>query len=303
MSTNHLRNIAPLPLEDWILQVVPESFWVNDLTGVQDPVGLEAQRLAVTAQIYSANYFSFRNLARVFETLEFNLKGYFPKTLLLAEGVLNGNEREGEVLVVDFSDESTHLVLVKEGKIAGVKSLPLGSHFLTSGVAKTWDLSLPDARRLKERYGSLASDVQYGEELIPLGEREGQEKRQIKRAEFHQAFLGFGNELFGRIEQEVKDFLAEEKGGHAGFILTGGGAKLEGVVECLTHRLSRPVRLGTPRQLEAPSEVLMDPAWAAPVGLVRWLRAHEKIEGAGGARENLLERVFFNAKEFLAAYF
>lgn len=297
------RNIAPLPLEDWILQVVPESFWVNDLTGVQDPVGLEAQRLAVSLQIYSANYSYFRNLARVFEMLEFNLKGYFPKTLLLAGGVLNGNEREGEALLIDFSDESTHLVLTREGKIVQARSLEIGSQFLTSRVAQTWNLSTRDARRLKERFGSLESNVQYGEELIPLVEREGQEKRQIKRSEFHQAFLSFGNELFVRLEQEVKVFLEQAKGGTPRFILTGGGAKLEGIVEFLSGLLSRPVRLGTPRQVEAPSAILMDPAWAAPVGLVRWLADHGKIEGTGLSKQNLLERVFFHAKEFLAAYF
>lgn len=296
------RSVAPLPLEDWVLEGVPESFWVNDLTGIRDPVGLEAQRLAVSLQIFTMNYSAFRNVSRVFETLEFNLKGYFPKTLTLPEGVLNGAEREGEVLIMDFSDGATHLVLSSEGKIAEARSLDLGSRFLTSRVAETWHLGSIDAERLKERFGCLEENVPYGEELIPLVERDGREGHPIKRSEFHQHFIRFADELFTRLEKEVRDLLKERKIAHPSFVLTGGGARLEGILEFLGRRLEAPVRLGTPRQLEGPAELLTDPAWSALSGLLRRLASTDPSVRPA-LRENALERTFVQAKEWLAAYF
>lgn len=297
------RNVAPLPLQDWILQVIPESFWVNDLTGVQDPTGLEAQRLAVTLEIFSTDYSAFRNVSRIFETLEFNVKGYYPKTLLLPEGILNVSEREGEALVIDFSDEATHLVLTRAGRIIQTKSLDWGSRQLSSRVAETWQINLPDAERLKERFGSLEPNPQFGEELIPLVEREGRENHQIKRSEFHEAFLRFGDKLMSRIEKEAKQFLEQEKVSTASLILTGGGAKLEGILETLGRRFSSPIRLGTPRVPGVPSQVLMDPAWAGPLGLLGWIANRTKDDNASLAKENLFERAFLHAKEWLAAYF
>lgn len=297
------RSVAPLSLEDWVLQVRPESFWVNDLTGIHDPIGLECQRLAVTLQIFTTNFTSFRNLSRLLETLELNLEGYLPKTFTLPEGVLNANEREGEALVIDFSDEATHLVLTREGKIIQTRSFDLGSRFLTSRVAGKWQLAAKDAERLKERFGSLEENLKFGEELIPLVERNGEPGHQIKRSDFHQAFTRFGEELFHRIEKEVKDFLKEEKISYPTFVLTGGGVKLEGLLEFLGRRFAFPLRLGTPRPLEGSSPVLTDPAWAGPVGLVHWLAKKKNEKGLPSAKANPLERALLHAKEWFAAYF
>ena len=298
------RSTAPFPLTEWVLQVVPESFWVNDLAGVQDPLGLEAQRLAVTVQIYTTPYAAFRNLSRIFENLEFNLQGYYPKTLTLPDGVLNQTERDEEALVIDFSDEATHLVLTRQGKVVQTRSLNWGRRFLTSRIAETWSLRLRDAERLKERFGSLEEKLDFGEELIPLVEREGQKNHQIKRSEFHGAFRGFGGELFSKIEKEITGLLAQEKMAYVPFVLTGGGVKLDGLAEFLSRRLPAPLRLGTPRHVEASAELLMDPAWCGLVGLVRWLAEKDKfIRWTAPARGNVFERSFNQFKEWLTAYF
>lgn len=296
------RSVAPLPLSDHILQTVPESFWVNDLAGVEDPSGLEAQRLAVSLQIFTTSYASFRNLSRLFETLEFNVRGYFPKILTLPDGVLNGAEKEEEALLIDFSDGATHLVLTDEGKIIRTRSLEIGSRFLTSRIAEKWQVAARDAERLKERYGSLEENSRFGEELIPLVDRDGQKNHQIRRAEFQQAFLGFGEELVGRIQKEAAALLKEEKRSEPRLVLTGGGVKLEGLVDFLGRRWSAPIRLGTPRHVEAAPEVLMDPAWSGLVGLVRWLSSRRK-EILFPSERNLWERTWVQAKEWLAAYF
>ena len=300
------RSVAPLPLDQWILHAEPESFWVNDLTGVQDPVGMEAQRLAVTLQIYSVEYVYFRNLSRVFESMELDLTGLFPKTLFLPEGVLTPAEREGEALILDFSDGATHLVLTREGRIAEIRSLALGSRFLTQRIVETWQVGWRDAERLKERFGSLEEKPPHEGELIPLVEREGRTKEhnhQIKRADFHAAFVGFGSELLDRLVHDVKEFLAGSRLAAPRFVLTGGGARLEGLLEFLSARLAAPVRLGIPRAIEGiPPQALNDPSWAAPLGAVR-LAAAAKVPGTPSAGENLLEKALVQARGWLAAYF
>lgn len=297
------RNMAPLSLDDWILQVIPESFWVNDVTGVRNPLGLEAQRLAVTLQIFTIHHASFRNIAKVFESLEFNLEGYYPKTLVLSDGVLNEAERKEDALILDFSDDVTHVVLAREGRIVRTKSLKLGSRILSEQISEAWKVSLRDAERLKERFGSLAANSEFGEELIPLVERNGHPNHQIKRAEFHREFMRFSKELFEKILKEIEALLAEEKISHPHFILTGGGAKLEGLLEFLSSRISSPVRLGTPRQIEAPAELLVDPAWSGLVGLLSGIASGSTAKTDGLVRENLFERTFQRAKSWLTAYF
>lgn len=297
------RDVAPLSLEDWILRVVPESFWVNDLTGVQDPVGLEAQRLAVLLQIFSVEYAAFRNLSRLFEALELKIEGYFPKTLVLPEAVLTESEREGEALLIDFSDGATHLVLTREGKMAQAKSLDFGSRLLTAKIAQTWQVGERDAGRLKEQFGSLEENLKFGEELIPLVERNGQASHSIRRSDFHQAFGGFAEEVFSRLNEEIRNFLVEGKAARPSLVLTGGGIRLEGLLEFLSRRLSFPVRLGTPRPIEGAGSFLMDPAWAGPLGFLRWLGASTVGGNQSPVKENFLARTLLQFKEWLVAYF
>jgi cell division ATPase FtsA len=160
-----------------------------------------------------------------------------------------------------------------------------------------------DAERLKERFGSLQENLEFGEELVPLLQREGEENHQIKRAEFHEAFFKFSEELFSNIEKEVKALLAEEKIAHPRLILTGGGVKLEGLIEFFSRRFSAPVRLGNPRPLEAKAELVVDPAWAGVIGLVHWLGKRGAETAPAFAKENAFVRTLLQAKDWLAAYF
>ncbi len=297
------RSVAPLPLEDWVLQFVPESFWVNDLKGVENPVGLEAQRLAVTLQLFTSNYSSFRNISRLIDSLEVNIQGYYPKTVVLPSGVLNSVEKAGETFILDISDEVTHLILTREEKIIQAKSLDFGSRFLTNRIAKNWKLGLKDAETLKERFGSLEEKVEFGEELIPLVERNGLQNHQIKRAEFHQTFAGYGEEFFLRLQEEVSLFLEQEKISFPHFVVTGGGVCLEGLLDFLSRKFEAPVRLGTPRSTEGAAELSMDPGWSGVVGLLRWLQTDKTFRTPAPGKENLLGRTFVQVKDWLAAYF
>jgi cell division protein FtsA len=56
----------------------------------------------------------------------------------------------------------------------------------------------------------------------------------------------------------------------AGLVLTGGGAKLGGLVPLAEQVLGMPVRLGRPAGLEKMGEILPDPAFATVVGLVTY---------------------------------
>lgn len=300
---NQTRSVAPLPLEDWILQLVPESFWVNDIKGVENPVGLEAQRLAVTLQIFTTQYASFRNISRLIESLELNIEGYYPKTVVLPSGVLNGAEKAGESFILDISDEVAHLILTREEKIIQTKSLNFGSRFLTNRIAENWKLSLKDAEVLKERFGSLEAKVEFGEELIPLVERNGQHNHPIKRSEFHQAFTGYGEEFFSRIQAEVSAFLDQEKISFPNFVVTGGGVRLDGLLDFLGRKFDAPVRLGTPRSTEGATELSMDPGWSGVVGLLKWLQTDKMFKSEVPGKENVIGRTFVQVKDWLAAYF
>jgi cell division protein FtsA len=54
----------------------------------------------------------------------------------------------------------------------------------------------------------------------------------------------------------------------AGVVLTGGGAKMEGIEELAKEVLRLPVTVGQPSGLSGLTDKVSDPAFAAPVGLM-----------------------------------
>ena len=54
----------------------------------------------------------------------------------------------------------------------------------------------------------------------------------------------------------------------AGVVLTGGSAKMEGVVELAEDVFHMPVRLGIPQQVSGLSEVVKNPIYSTGIGLL-----------------------------------
>ena len=76
-------------------------------------------------------------------------------------------------------------------------------------------------------------------------------------------------ELFERVGTELKK-IDREGMLPAGIVLTGGGAKLPGMVEVAKRILRLPCALGAIHLSSSMPEVVQDPAFSTAVGLVSW---------------------------------
>jgi cell division protein FtsA len=88
-------------------------------------------------------------------------------------------------------------------------------------------------------------------------------------------------EIFHKVEQELARV---NRSGllPAGVVLTGGGVKLQGMVDMAKQSLRLPVSLGICANIASPlTEVLHDPAFTTAIGLVNWGFTHER-ENEGG---------------------
>jgi cell division protein FtsA len=56
----------------------------------------------------------------------------------------------------------------------------------------------------------------------------------------------------------------------SGVVLTGGGARLSGVLELAQDIFGLPCRLGVPQDVDGLASAIESPAYATAIGLVRW---------------------------------
>lgn len=297
------RSVATLPLSEFVLQVIPVSFVVNDLEDVRDPIGLEAQRLGVTVKIFSMPFEIFKNLSRAFELSEIEVKGFFPKTLTASEAVLHKKEKDEGVFLIDVDYDSTFVTHWRQGELIDSRILEMGDRHLSKALAKAWEMDAQDAERVIDRFGAFKLQTQFESELIPLIFRNGEKNHTIKRADFHASFLKHSRSCLEEIMKAVRQFVRDENFYHPHYVFTGVGARYDGFLEFIHKEFSVQGRMGQTRLMDAPHELLVNPALTASLGMFSWLAGEEEENSRLLTPRGIFRNTFAQAKNWFAAYF
>lgn len=297
------RSVSTLPLSEFILQAIPESFLVNDMPGIRNPLGMEAHRLGVNLNVFTMGFEDFRNISKAFESAEVEVESYFPKTLVISEAILTDQEKEEGALIVDIGDQVTQMVLWKNGWLKGTRGVEFGGGMLSQNIAEAWNIDPADAEKVKEKYGSLEKQMTCGEELIPLVDRNGKGAYSVRSGEFHGKFQKFAKEFWTSVMKQADAYAREEKVLHPHIILTGGGSSCPGLIEFVGEEFSRPVRIGTSRRVEAPNELLVSPTYSGLLGMFRWLSTQERAHKQLVEPQGVFQKTLVSARQWFAHYF
>ena len=251
-----------------ILHVLPRSFTVDGQAGIKDPLGMTGVRLEVEAQIIEGQTAQVKNLTKCVYRTGVDIDDLVLGILATAEAVVTKRQKELGVAVVNIGGSTTSLLVCEDGDPLHAAILPVGSGHITNDIAIGLRTSIDIAERLKIDYGQAsAADVGKREEidLSELSVEEGVISRK-HLAEIIEARL---EEIFSLVDRELGKI---DRSGKlpAGIVLTGGGAKLPGVVELAKHQFRLPATLGYPLEVVSPLEKVNDPAFSTALGLVRW---------------------------------
>lgn len=297
------KSVATLPLNEFVLQVVPVSFVVNDLEDVDDPIGLDAQRLGVMLKIFTMPFEDFKNISRALELAEIPVKAFYPKTLTASQAVLTEKEKEEGTLLLDIDASNVYITYWKKGEMVDSRMSPYGHAFLTSAIAKKWEVSFEDAEHIKTRFVSFLKEATFGDELIPLIVREGKEHRHISRQDFHQALHEFSKEWLSKVFDDAQKFASDEKIFYPNYVLTGGGSAFDGLIEFIQEEFALPVRLGYSKNIGADYSSRVDLSFTASLGMLSWLAYEHREKAHLTQPHGILSRTFESARSWFATYF
>ena len=133
------RSVATLPLSEFVLQAIPETFLVDDTANVTNPLGLEAHRLGVTLKIFTMDFQAFRNISKTFEaaegTAEYGKCVDISTKAALREMILPGVLPVAVPVVVGFVMHAEAL----GGLLAGVTASGVLMAIFQSNAGGAWD--------------------------------------------------------------------------------------------------------------------------------------------------------------------
>jgi cell division protein FtsA len=273
-----------------ILHVIPKEFAVDNQRGIKDPVGMTGIRLEVEVQIIQGPSAQIKNLTKVVYRSGVEVEDLVVASLASAEAVLSKRQKELGVCVLTIGAATTSMSVFEEGEVMHNHIIPVGSAHITNDIAIGLRTSIDTAEEVKIRFGSADPVHLDKKEDIDLAEITDGEVGVVSRRHVAEIIEARAEEIFKLADVELAKI---ERSGKlpAGIVLTGGGAKLEGLIPLGRKIFRLPSSLGRPRDVSSAIDKIDDPALSTAVGLVRW---GENMGFTGGSRQGILGKFAMN---------
>jgi cell division protein FtsA len=250
-----------LPSNKEIFDVIPREFIVDGEKGIKEPLGLRGVRLE--AEVLALGGFSpyLRNLTQAVLDSGLQILDRAPSAVASGRACLTEKQKELGVAILDIGAGTSDLAVFEEGGLIHLAVLPIGSSNITNDIAIGLKTDIEIAERIKIEFGSCFSKNGFKKEKIEL---EDQETLVFSPKELTNIVRARISEIFREINKELKK-ISKEKSLPAGIVLTGGGAKLPGVVDLAKKEFRLPTKLGKPKGV---AELENDLGLATVCGLV-----------------------------------
>ncbi|MDP4001335.1 MAG: cell division protein FtsA [bacterium] len=280
-----------IPANREILHVIPKTFTVDGQAGIKDPVGMSGIRLEVDTQIIQAAVPFIKNLTKCILQAGLEIDDLVLAPLASAQAVLTKKQKELGVVVIELGGGTTGMVVFEEANVVAANILPVGAIHITNDLAIGLRTSVETAEKVKLQHASAESRKLKKDSELDLSKIDKQEEGRVSLKHIAEIVEARLEEIFDLVNKELR---AINKDGQlpAGAVLTGGGAKLPGVVELAKKQLRLPVSLGLPGQVTTVIDRVNDPAFATGVGLVLW--GNEFLLGSSHTINKFAKKVLEN---------
>ena len=280
---------AALPSDREILHAIPQEFLVDEQGGIRDPLGMLGSRLEVTVHLVTGNISRSKTLLTCINRAGIEVVELVFEPLATAEAVLTPDERELGVLLIDLGSGTTEYALLSDGEIYHSGVLPVGAGHFTNDLAMVLRTPFAEAERIKVRRGCCLASLVGDDEGISVPTVAGGSTRVVPRRELAGILEPRAEELFRLVKDDLRKHGFEESP-RGGVVLTGGGSKLDGLLEIAEQIYDAGVRYGLPRGLGGLVDVISSPAWATASGLLLYAVAAEANQDRARQRQGLSMR-------------
>lgn len=330
----------PLSPNKEILHIIPKEFKVDNEGGIKDPKGMHGVRLEVDCLIIEGSSPFIKNLVKAAEGAKIDVLGLIFSPLAAARAALSERQKELGSLILDIGGKTSGLAVFEEGSVIHAAVLPVGSTHITGDIAIAFRVSIDEAEKIKINYGTCLPEEISKKEMIkisgetlsvpedkkiarpptggfvvssvrrPADGKKGEssaggadrEDFVFSRREAAEIIQARACDIFELANKELKK-INRTKLLPSGVIISGGGAKLAGIVDLAKQETHLPAEIGFPFEIEGIFDKFGDPAFSVLIGLLLWGADEETREGHGGIYsgfKNLSSSSFVNfAKKIL----
>ncbi|MGD8514593.1 MAG: cell division protein FtsA [Granulosicoccaceae bacterium] len=262
-----------IPADQKILHVLPQEFIIDNQEGIKEPVGMAGVRLESKVHLISGAVSAAQNIIKCVRRCGLDVDDIILEQIASSHAVLTEDERELGVCLVDIGGGTTDIAVFTEGAIRHTAVIPIAGDQVTNDIAVALRTPTQYAEEIKIKYACALRQLAGAEETIEVPSVGERPPRRLTRQTLAEVVEPRYEELLQLIQDELRRSGFEDLVA-AGIVLTGGSAKMEGVIDLAEEIFHMPVRLGIPQHVTGLTEVVRNPIHATGVGLL--LFGHEQ---------------------------
>lgn len=256
-----------IPSDREVLHVIPQEFKVDNTAGIKDPIGMCGSRLEAHVHIVTGKIPLIQNLVKCLELAGIEAENIILQPIASSKSVLSNEEKELGVALIDIGGGTTDIAVWKEGSLIHSQIIPIGGNHFTNDLAVALKIPHSEAERVKINHGCVLPEKLNQSSHITVQGMSGTKSREIPLGEIAQVLGARAEELFNIIHDIMKDKNLEDYIS-GGFVVTGGGALINGLSEIGEYILEKPVKVGYPTPFGSMTKTMQNPKFSTVLGLL-----------------------------------
>ncbi len=264
--------VMTIPSDREVIDIIPLQYKVDELDEINDPRGMIGVRLEMKGILITGLKTLLHNTLRCVERAGLEIVEIALQPLVSGSLVLSKDEKDLGVALIDIGGGSTTVAVFEHGFLVSTSVIPIGGETITKDLSIVLRTTMDDAERLKVKYGHAFYDDASEEEVfdVPIiGSDQKQPCNQLMLAEIIEARM---SEIFELVVEQLNRQGFQDLPG--GFVLTGGGVKMPGVLDLAQLIVQNRVRTAEPNYIG-----VREPQYTTAVGLIRHACQKSKQQG------------------------
>ena len=259
----------PVDMGEEIIHVLPQSYVVDNETGVKNPVGMFGKRLEANFHIVIGQTSSARNIGKCINRVDLNVKQMVLEPLASSAAVLTDDEKEAGVALVDIGGGTTDVAVYYDDVIRHTAVIPFGGNVITRDIKEGCAILQRQAESLKIQFGSALGDLAQEDKVVTIPGISGRDPKEISFKSLAYIIQSRMEEIIDAVTFEIENSGYMDKLS-AGIVLTGGGSMLKHPNQLVKFKTGMDVRIGFPGEkmvADTPDEI-NQPMYSTSVGLL-----------------------------------
>ncbi|MEM9256047.1 MAG: cell division protein FtsA [Pseudomonadota bacterium] len=269
-----------IPADQKVLHILPQEYVIDNQEGIKEPLGMSGVRLEAKVHLVTCAVNAAQNIEKCIRRCGLDVEEIILEQLASSFSVLTEDERELGVCLVDIGGGTTDIAIFTEGSIRHTGVIPIAGDQVTNDIAMALRTPTQHAEEIKIKYACALTQLAGADETIKVPSVGDRAPRDLSRQSLAEVVEPRYDELFTLVLAELRRSGFEDLV-PAGIVLTGGTAKMEGVVELAEEIFHMPVRVGYPQSVQGLTDIVRNPIYATAVGLLQYGVEHSGDTATG----------------------